>query len=95
MKASPSWPGRAWVLRRFHSDDVAAFVAYRSDAQVVRFQSWDAPYPRESERFIREYQAVFVGTLLAIPQTALGRGSRREHRTPRLQALGCQIKELQ
>jgi RimJ/RimL family protein N-acetyltransferase len=43
------------ALRRFHLGDVATFVAYRSSEQVARFQSWDAPYPREEgERFIRE-----------------------------------------
>jgi hypothetical protein len=43
------------ALRRFHPGDVAGFVAYRSSAQVARFQSWDAPYPREEgERFVRE-----------------------------------------
>jgi len=43
------------VLRRFHPDDLAAFVAYRSDERVARFQSWDAPYPlEEGERFIQE-----------------------------------------
>jgi aminoglycoside 6'-N-acetyltransferase len=42
------------VLRRFHSGDVAGFVAYRSSVQVARFQSWDAPFPREEgERFVR------------------------------------------
>jgi len=46
------------VLRRFRSDDIAEFVAYRSSAQVARFQSWDAPYPRgEGERFIRQMMA--------------------------------------
>ena len=43
------------VLRRFHPDDLATFVAYRSCEQVARFQSWDAPYPREEgERFLQE-----------------------------------------
>jgi RimJ/RimL family protein N-acetyltransferase len=43
------------ALRRFRPDDVAAFVAYRSSEEVARYQSWDAPYPRdEGERFIRE-----------------------------------------
>jgi RimJ/RimL family protein N-acetyltransferase len=42
------------TLRRFHLDDLATFVAYRSSEQVARFQSWDAPYPQEEgERFIR------------------------------------------
>jgi RimJ/RimL family protein N-acetyltransferase len=43
------------ALRRFHQGDLARFVAYRSSELVARFQSWDAPYPREEgERFIRE-----------------------------------------
>jgi RimJ/RimL family protein N-acetyltransferase len=43
------------VVRRFHPDDLAAFVGYRSCEQVARFQSWDAPYPREEgERFLHE-----------------------------------------
>jgi len=43
------------VLRRFRLEDVTEFVAYRSCAQVARFQGWDVPYPREEgERFIRQ-----------------------------------------
>jgi RimJ/RimL family protein N-acetyltransferase len=33
------------VLRRFTAADVGAFVAYRSDPAVARYQSWTAPYP--------------------------------------------------
>ena len=32
-------------LRRFRTDDLARFVAYRSEPAVARFQSWPAPYP--------------------------------------------------
>ena len=43
------------TLRRFQPGDVAEFVAYRSSEQVARYQSWDAPYPREAgERFVRQ-----------------------------------------
>lgn len=43
------------VLRRFALSDAGIFVAYRSDPQVARYQSWDAPYPRQAgERMIRE-----------------------------------------
>ena len=43
------------ALRRFQMVDVAEFVAYRSDQQVARFQSWDAPYPWEAgESFVRQ-----------------------------------------
>ena len=31
------------VVRRFAAGDVAAFAAYRSDPEVARYQSWDAP----------------------------------------------------
>ena len=36
------------MLRRFALADVATFIAYRSDPVVARYQSWDAPYPREA-----------------------------------------------
>ena len=43
------------VLRRFHPGDAGKFVEYRSSPEVARFQSWDAPYPREAaDRFIRQ-----------------------------------------
>lgn len=43
------------LLRRFRPDDVDAFVAYRSDPDVARWQGWDAPYPLElGRRFIAE-----------------------------------------
>ena len=46
--------GQRVVLRRFGPEDVADFVAYRSDPEVARYQSWDAPYPRDAgERFVR------------------------------------------
>lgn len=31
-------------LRAFRVDDLEAFVAYRSDPEVARYQSWDSPY---------------------------------------------------
>jgi RimJ/RimL family protein N-acetyltransferase len=46
--------GERVVLRRFRPGDVTEFVAYRSSPAVARYQSWDAPYPREEgERFVR------------------------------------------
>jgi len=45
------------LLRRFEPADVDAFVAYRSDPAVARFQSWDAPFPRTAgENFIAGLQ---------------------------------------
>ncbi len=34
-------------LRPFQKSDLDSFVAYRSDPEVARYQSWDAPYPVE------------------------------------------------
>jgi aminoglycoside 6'-N-acetyltransferase len=51
------------VLRRFRPEDVGAFVAYRSRAEVARYQSWDAPYPREEgERFVRQMMTLHPDT---------------------------------
>jgi aminoglycoside 6'-N-acetyltransferase len=35
------------VIRRFTLADAGAFSAYRSDPEVARYQSWDAPYDVE------------------------------------------------
>jgi RimJ/RimL family protein N-acetyltransferase len=41
-------------LRRFGAGDLDAFVAYRADPDVARFQSWEAGYTRaEGEEFLR------------------------------------------
>ncbi len=56
-------PGRRVVLRRFRPEDVAEFVAYRSDAEVARCQSWDAPYPpEEGERFVAQMMTAHPDT---------------------------------
>jgi len=33
------------VVRRFRPADAPVLAAYRSDPEVARFQSWDAPFP--------------------------------------------------
>jgi len=33
------------VIRRFEAGDAAAFARYRSDPEVARYQSWEAPFP--------------------------------------------------
>jgi RimJ/RimL family protein N-acetyltransferase len=33
------------VLRRFRAADAAVLAAYRSEPEVARYQSWDAPFP--------------------------------------------------
>lgn len=42
------------VIRRFRSRDLDAFLAYRNDPIVARFQGWELPYRRnEAAEFIR------------------------------------------
>ena len=42
-----SLSGPRVVLRRFRPGDAEALARYRSDPDVARHQSWDAPYPLE------------------------------------------------
>jgi RimJ/RimL family protein N-acetyltransferase len=38
------------LLRRFRATDADTLAAYRSDPEVARYQSWDAPFPVERAR---------------------------------------------
>jgi RimJ/RimL family protein N-acetyltransferase len=40
------------TLRRFQESDVPTFAAYRSDPQVARYQSWEAPVSLDQARRI-------------------------------------------
>jgi RimJ/RimL family protein N-acetyltransferase len=45
------------TLRRFRADDLPGFVAYRSEPEVARYQSWDTTYSMaDAERFFAEQQ---------------------------------------
>ena len=49
-------------LRPFQVDDLAAFVAYRSDPEVARYQSWDRTYSRaDAESFLRSQRDLAFG----------------------------------
>jgi RimJ/RimL family protein N-acetyltransferase len=51
------------ALRRFTMKDLPVFVAYRSDPDVARYQSWEAPYPRATgARMIRDLLRVHPDT---------------------------------
>ena len=46
---------RRLLLRNFNASDLEAFLAYRNDPAVAKYQSWDVPYPREKgDEFIAE-----------------------------------------
>jgi RimJ/RimL family protein N-acetyltransferase len=51
------------VLRRFRPEDLNALVAYRSDPEIARCQSWEAPYrPSQARQFLQELQAIHPDT---------------------------------
>ena len=51
------------VLRRFRQADLDAFVAYRSDPEIARYQSWEAPYrPGQARRLLAELEATHPDT---------------------------------
>jgi RimJ/RimL family protein N-acetyltransferase len=50
------------ILRRFRATDLPAFIAYRSDPDVARYQGWDASFSMgDAVRFLAEQDAVALG----------------------------------
>jgi hypothetical protein len=49
------------VLRRFTSRDVEAFLAYRNDPVVARFQSWQSCSPDQAEAFVARQELQQIG----------------------------------
>lgn len=47
-------------LRPFQVDDLAAFVAYRSDPEVARYQSWDCTYSMTDAKVFLSSQSEVV-----------------------------------
>ncbi|WIM93884.1 GNAT family protein [Actinoplanes oblitus] len=46
------------ILRRFRATDAATLAEYRSDPEVARYQSWDAPFPlAKAETAVRNFAA--------------------------------------
>ena len=44
-------------LRPFTEADLPAFLAYRNDEEVARYQGWNTPYtPEQAQEFLREQQ---------------------------------------
>lgn len=49
-------------LRPFQVDDLEAFVAYRSDPEVARYQSWNSTYSRaDAESFLSSQRKLAFG----------------------------------
>lgn len=50
------------LIRQFKPSDLEAFLAYRNDPDVAKYQGWDHPYPREKAiEFVQKMS-------IAIPQ---------------------------
>jgi RimJ/RimL family protein N-acetyltransferase len=50
------------LLRHFCDSDLDAFISYRSDTQVARYQGWEAPYePDIGRAFIDEMKNAIPG----------------------------------
>lgn len=49
------------ILRRFKPDDRAAFLAYRNDPEVARYQSWESCSVVEATQFIASQQSLQPG----------------------------------
>jgi aminoglycoside 6'-N-acetyltransferase len=49
-------------LRPFRADDLEAFVAYRSDPEIARYQSWDSAYSlADAELFLSSQRGLAFG----------------------------------
>ena len=46
---------RRLVLRRFAETDAAAFLAYRNDPEIARYQGWEGCGVKESAEFVRRH----------------------------------------
>lgn len=48
------------LLRQFRGSDLEAFLAYRNDPNVARYQGWNIPYPRQKgKEFIQFMTSAF------------------------------------
>jgi RimJ/RimL family protein N-acetyltransferase len=58
-------------LRPFQADDLPAFVAYRREPEVARYQGWDTAYSMiDAERFLASQEGVEFGVMGAWVQLA-------------------------
>jgi aminoglycoside 6'-N-acetyltransferase len=65
------WQGPRVRVRRFRDDDLAPFVAYRSDREVARYQSWHEYSEAEGRAFIAEMKVRHPGQMHAWFQFAV------------------------
>jgi RimJ/RimL family protein N-acetyltransferase len=49
------------IIRRFQDTDLAAFVDYRNDPEVARYQGWDSISPPKAQSFIQVQKRIEPG----------------------------------
>jgi len=59
------------VIRRFHSQDLAVFAAYRSDPDVAKYQSWETYTVQEAEEFLRDHKGKRLLRFAEVNRTVL------------------------
>jgi RimJ/RimL family protein N-acetyltransferase len=52
---------RRLILRSFQAEDLPAFLAYRNDPEVARYQSWESTSPAHARAFVEEQQGFSPG----------------------------------
>ncbi|MEM7128722.1 MAG: GNAT family protein [Chloroflexota bacterium] len=66
-------------MRSFQDSDIQTFAAYRSEPDVAKYQSWDAPYPIEqATNLVKAVRATQPGTVGEWYQVALERKEGNE-----------------
>jgi RimJ/RimL family protein N-acetyltransferase len=56
------WETARLILRRFRMSDLAAFMAYRNDPEVARYQSWDDTTEEMARAIITAHATRWFGT---------------------------------
>lgn len=65
--------GAGVILRRFRPDDVDAFLGWRSDPEVARYQSWSAMDRVQAEAFLSDVAAMPIPMAGSWAQIAVAR----------------------
>ena len=71
------WTTDRLVLRRFQESDLEAFLAYRNDPDVARYQSWTSTSREDAEVFLAGQRDLEPGTPGEWTQIALERREAR------------------
>jgi [ribosomal protein S5]-alanine N-acetyltransferase len=66
------------VLRRFSTDDLEAFQAYRSDPVLARYQGWEPVSDEHARSFLAEQERQVLGAAGQWLQVAVTRGDTSE-----------------